>query len=94
MAVNTGLYALLRVILIDCLMNKVHGNDPNIAYEKDFTYALLGVGIGVLLSGCFLATKLCMFRKHMCDNNLSESDSGKRFSIRTITLELTANPRV
>ncbi|KAJ8365448.1 hypothetical protein SKAU_G00142790 [Synaphobranchus kaupii] len=73
------------VFLIDCLIMRVHGNDPNNADEKDYKYAVIGLLIGLFFSLCFLAIKFYMIKKQLLDIYLSDS---KRPSLRTVELEM------
>ncbi|KAJ8404880.1 hypothetical protein AAFF_G00332670 [Aldrovandia affinis] len=101
MAVNLRLFsAFIMVFLVDCLMAKAHGNDTNnetnnengTTNNKEVKYALLGAGIGMFCSLCFLALKYYMFKKNILDNDLTDSGK-KRSSLRAVTMELKTDSR-
>uniref|UniRef100_A0A5F8HFF4 Transmembrane protein 273 n=1 Tax=Monodelphis domestica TaxID=13616 RepID=A0A5F8HFF4_MONDO len=51
--------------------------------EIDIKYALIGTFLGVIISACFLALKICMIRRHMFDNN----SSGKKKDQLLVSLQ-------
>ncbi|XP_018581956.1 transmembrane protein 273-like isoform X2 [Scleropages formosus] len=82
-----GLFSVVAIVyLIDSLLTKVQGDDPNSKDEPvEVKYAIIGVGIGVFFSLCFVAIKFYMLKKHMLDNELSDADSDKRPSFMSGT---------
>ncbi|XP_066549430.1 transmembrane protein 273 [Amia ocellicauda] len=80
--------AVTLLLFIESLLTKAHGDGLNTADEIEVKYAAIGAGIGAFLSVCFVAIKLYMIKKHMLDNELSESENMKRPSLRTIHIEV------
>ncbi|KAF0872718.1 CJ128 protein, partial [Crocuta crocuta] len=38
----------------------------------DIKYAIIGTAVGLAISACFLALKICMIKKHLFDNDSSD----------------------
>ncbi|KAG7492636.1 hypothetical protein MATL_G00016400 [Megalops atlanticus] len=85
--------AITVMLLIDTLVMKVHGNDPNSTNEKEVKYALIGAGIGLFFSVIFVVVKLYMLKKHMLDNDLSDIEQPRRSSVRTVMVDLRKDSR-
>lgn len=58
----------------------------------DVKYAVVGACIGALLSAAFIAIKLYMLKKHMLDNESTESENFRGHSLRE-TLRVRDDPR-
>ncbi|OCT72183.1 hypothetical protein XELAEV_18035153mg [Xenopus laevis] len=56
--------------------------DDNNEEEFDVQYAVIGACVGAVLAVSFIAVKLYMIKKHMFDNNFSESESLNQRSFR------------
>ncbi|KAK6487463.1 transmembrane protein 273-like [Huso huso] len=65
------------ILSLDCLSTKVNGTGLDSEDEPEVKYAVLGAGIGAIFALCFLAVKLYMIKKHMLDNELSDTGTGK-----------------
>ncbi|XP_044516158.1 transmembrane protein 273 [Gracilinanus agilis] len=50
--------------------------------EIDIKYALIGTLLGVIISACFLALKICMIRRHMFDNDSSDTSTRRKSNTR------------
>ncbi|XP_036377547.1 transmembrane protein 273-like isoform X1 [Megalops cyprinoides] len=81
------------VLLIDTLLMKVHGNDPNSTNETEVKYAIIGAGIGLFFSVIFVVVKLYMLKKHMLDNDLSDTEQSRKLSVRTVMVDLRKDSR-
>ncbi|XP_027716972.1 transmembrane protein 273 isoform X2 [Vombatus ursinus] len=51
--------------------------------EIDIKYAIIGTTLGIIISVGFLALKICMIRKHMFDNDSSDTTSRRKNNIRS-----------
>ncbi|KAL4640201.1 hypothetical protein GN956_G12642 [Arapaima gigas] len=89
---SAGLFSTVTIVyLIDSLLIKVYGDDQKSQDEPDIKYVIIGVGIGLFFSLWFVAIKLCMLKRHMLDNELSDADSDKRPSfMRTVSFQVNA----
>ncbi|KAM9617884.1 transmembrane protein 273 isoform 2-T2 [Trichechus inunguis] len=50
--------------------------------ETDAKYAIIGTALGVAISAGFLALKICMYRKHVFDNDSSDAIVLKKSTLR------------
>ncbi|GCB70222.1 transmembrane protein 273-like isoform X2 [Scyliorhinus torazame] len=50
--------------------------------EIELKYALLGGGIGIFLVISFVVVKICMIRKHIYENELTDTPSRQSQSLR------------
>ncbi|XP_053496670.1 transmembrane protein 273-like isoform X1 [Ictalurus furcatus] len=82
-------FVITFLFIVDTLFIHVRGDDPSAVQEpaSELKYALIGIGIGVFLSICFLAIKIYMIKRHMLDNEQSED------SIRGFTRSIDAENR-
>ncbi|XP_063073240.1 transmembrane protein 273-like [Engraulis encrasicolus] len=88
MARQTETLVLLMLFYSDFLFSAVEANGGKEEDQPEARYALIGAGVGLLLSIMFIGTKLCMIKRHMLDNQYSE-DSFRRQSLRTQSTRLT-----
>ncbi|XP_046710434.1 uncharacterized protein LOC124389171 isoform X2 [Silurus meridionalis] len=74
-------FVITFILVVDTFFMHVTGDDTSPKQEpaSELKYAAIGIGVGVLLSICFLAIKIYMIKKHMLDNEQSE-DSMRVFS--------------
>ncbi|XP_033886567.1 transmembrane protein 273-like [Acipenser ruthenus] len=76
--------AFTLILSLECLSTKVNGTGLDSEDDPEVKYAVLGAGIGAIFALCFVAIKLYMIKKHMLDNDLSDTGNGQRLSLRTI----------
>ncbi|XP_039089571.1 transmembrane protein 273 isoform X1 [Hyaena hyaena] len=55
--------------------------------EIDIKYAIIGTAVGLAISACFLALKICMIKKHLFDNDSSDLRSSNLGFNDTITVK-------
>ncbi|XP_036377556.1 transmembrane protein 273-like isoform X2 [Megalops cyprinoides] len=56
-------------------------------------YAIIGAGIGLFFSVIFVVVKLYMLKKHMLDNDLSDTEQSRKLSVRTVMVDLRKDSR-
>ncbi|KAK1794315.1 hypothetical protein P4O66_011199 [Electrophorus voltai] len=69
-------------VVTDTLFLHVRADDNSSTDEPtpEVKYAAIGIGIGVFLSICFIAVKLCMIKRHMFDNEPSDESVRRSFT--------------
>ncbi|XP_031761626.1 transmembrane protein 273 [Xenopus tropicalis] len=72
---------LLLLAIFVFYLGPVTADDKN-KEEFDVQYAVIGACVGAILAVSFIAVKLYMIKKHMFDNNFSESESLNQRSFR------------
>ncbi|XP_067226148.1 uncharacterized protein [Chanodichthys erythropterus] len=78
--------AFCFIFTIDCLLvTRVKGQDSS-GDEPEIKYAVIGAGIGLFFSICFLLMKMYIIRKQMLDNEPSDV-SERRASSRANDVE-------
>ncbi|XP_060794776.1 transmembrane protein 273-like isoform X2 [Neoarius graeffei] len=76
-------FIITFVFIVGTLIIHIRGDDQS--QEPELKYAAIGIGVGLFLSICFLAIKICMIKRHILDNGQSE-DSARVFT-RSIDAE-------
>ncbi|KAK7123183.1 hypothetical protein R3I94_020089 [Phoxinus phoxinus] len=78
--------AFCFIFTVDCLLvTCVNGQDSS-SDEPEIKYAVIGAGIGLFFSICFLLLKIYIIKKQMLDNEPSDV-SLRRASSRVVDME-------
>ncbi|KAM9197151.1 transmembrane protein 273 [Dugong dugon] len=70
------------LLLLDVGKAQVLATGESAVTETDAKYAIIGTAVGVAISAGILALKICMFRKHMFDNDSSDAIVLKKSTLR------------
>ncbi|KAM9617887.1 transmembrane protein 273 isoform 5-T5 [Trichechus inunguis] len=70
------------LLLLDVGKAQVLATGESAVTETDAKYAIIGTALGVAISAGFLALKICMYRKHVFDNDSSDAIVLKKSTLR------------
>ncbi|XP_029466624.1 transmembrane protein 273 isoform X2 [Rhinatrema bivittatum] len=70
------------LLCLDFLRADGSATEANEEEEIDIKYAVIGACIGAILAIAFIAIKLYMIKKHMLDNDFSDTESYRINSLR------------